>query len=184
MKLNLNAKNSSPNQIHFFFKKESAKDFNFCSPLPKEIKQSLSQILRAEGLKTDFGQTFFFRNHNKGHHLCISLGKNEKPGPGKTREIFGRIYKRLQLEKVFDFSVSLDSFPCPEKVQAFKAMVESLIMSDYHFDKFKKNEKNKPDVKVFFQSKKEGTDLKKHLVESEIIAKGVNFCPLPWRLSR
>ncbi len=175
MKLNLNAKNPSPNQIHFFFKKASAKNFDFSPSLPGEIKQALSQTLRTEGLKTDFGQTFFFRNHNKAHHLCINLGKNKKPGHEEIREIFGRIYKRFESEKVFDFSVSLDSFPCTDKSQAFKAMVESLIMSDYCFDRFKKKGKTRPGFKVFFQSKKEDQRLKKHLIESEIIAKGVNF---------
>ena len=175
MKLNLNAKKPSSNQIYFFFKKENVKNFSFCPPFPEEIKKVLLQILKTEGVRTDFGQMFFFRNQGKGHQLCISLGKKENLDHEETRELFGQAYKKLQLEKVFDFSVYLDSFPCSEKIQAFKAMVESLIMSDYQFDKFKKVEKNKPDFKVFFQIKKEGSRFKKHLIESEIIAKGVNF---------
>ncbi len=175
MKLDLNAKNPSSNQVHFFFKKKNAKNFSFCSPFPEEIKKALLQVFRTEGLETNFGQTFFFRNHDKNHHLCISLGKKEKPGHEEIREIFSQIYKKFQLEKVFDFSVCLDSFPCFEKTRAFKAMVESLIMTDYRFDKFKKSEETRPDVKVFFQIEKEGSRFKKHLVESEILANGVNF---------
>ena len=175
MKFNLNAKNPSSNQLHFFFKKDNVKNFTFCSPFPEGIKKSLLQILKTEGEEMDFGETFFFRNQGRGHHLCISLGKRESINHEEVRELFGRIYKKLQLEKVFDFTLSLDFFPFSEKTQGFKAMVESLVMSNYQFDKFKKAGKAKTDFKVFFQVKKEGGSFKKHLIESEIVAKGVNF---------
>ena len=176
MKIHLNAKKSSSSQIHFFFKKrKKGKSFDFCSPPPARIRRAFSLIFKTESSNMGFGQSFFFRDQGgKSHHLGINLGKEEQFNEEKIRELFGLIVRKLRSENVFDFSFDLDSLPCTDKKSALKAVVESLIMSDYHFDHFKSN-KNKKDFNVFIRIKGDSAGYKKQLNESRMIAEGVNF---------
>ena len=176
MKFKWNDKNPSANQIHFFSKTEKKKDLHFCSQPPTKIKQGLLEFHKTRGLKMDFGHMVFFRDHAGGHQLCVNLGKESKPDHEKVRELFGKIHKRFQSEKVFDFQLCLDSFPCGDKVQALRAMTEALVMGDYRFGHFKKESEPTSEVNVFIKSEKgQQSELKKALVEGQIIAEGVNF---------
>ncbi len=173
MKFSLNGKSVSANQVCFYEKK--AKKLKFCACSRPATQSDVEEQFKDETLVASCGEMVFYRNSEEGHQLFVGLG-DQKLNEENLRDLAGKIYKRLKAEKVYDFTVSLESLPVSDKAKAVAAFTEAFVMASYSFDTFKKApDKPAPEFEVFYTTKKLNASVKKALEEAQIVAEGVNF---------
>ena len=88
MKLSLNAKSPSKNQICFYSTK--SKKVSFCSCSKPETKADIQQQFKNETLKASFGEMVFYRNSEGGHELYVGTGECNLTEE-KLRQLTGKI---------------------------------------------------------------------------------------------
>ncbi len=177
MKILLNSKSPSLNQVHFYYEKSGPKKkLHFCSCSRPEISQEIEDQYSQKIITGRFGEMLFYRNSQLGHELYVGLGENAKLSHEQVRLLAGHICKKMQSENVAEFNVSIEALPLKDKVQTASALTEGFMLSSYEFVSFKETPKEKkPETNINLVCKNPNATIKKAIEDSLIIANGVNF---------
>ncbi len=173
MKFSLNGKSISANKVCFYSKKNNK--LNFCGCADSQCAADVRQQFSDDTLSASFGEMVFYRNAESGHKLFVCLG-DKALNEESLRELTGKIYKKLKSEKVFQFTIAVESLPLKDKAKALGAMTEAFTMANYKFDTFKKAPKKPtPEFVLSYTVKKTSAALKNALSEGQILGDAVNF---------
>ncbi len=133
--------------LALFFTEEEVKKMKDKSHQYKEI----SDLVNSKDFTGEEGKTALLRNvGGKKRILLIGLGKEKKLDPEVIRKISCLALGVAKSLKLNGFSVFFEKSGKIQKKSAVTAIVEGIILGDYSFDKYKKEEKKKKkDIKEF-----------------------------------
>ena len=145
---------------------------------PPLWKNIFEKTRSSQHFKASPGEMFFFVLPDGSRVLALGLGRKDQYTSEVLRRQMAQAYKNLchQTQKI---SINLDSFLIKNKKDTtISCIVESLGMSDYRFEKYKKNEFPPILKQVELNSKKMPlpASLKTVLSNAEKIVESINFC--------
>ncbi len=149
------------------------------SPLfSKSFEKKDTSILKDfSNFTADKDQTFKFYNKQGLPQILIGLGPKEECSNEKMRKIFANLYKKLFTSYSSVQINSSESLYLEDKSQSFQAICESLFMTSYSFNQYKKSSKpDKLKTIIFnFSSSTESKIAQESLHKAEILGRAINF---------
>lgn len=161
-----------------------SEDSNQYKKVNPKLQSLMEEAIKDKRFELEFGKTFSTDITNSAYKkiLLICLGKKKEITPERVRRVFSKAVKSAKSTKLKGFTTDIAQRIAETKTLnpniIGRCMTEGIILSNYKFDKYKKQAKDKVDVEsaaIQWSNKKEQKALDEGIKIGRIIAESTNY---------